>query len=300
MEPSADEIRAELGRVLASEGFANAERMSKFLGYVVERSLAGEGEQIKEYAIGVDVFGRDASYDPRLDSIVRVEARRLRSKVEEYYAGPGRANDVIIQLRRGSYVPTFERRPNAVAVTHDEAPALVESNRSPRSRLGLALLVAGLVIVALAAWGSRRWPGRPPVEPAMSIAVLPFTQYSTGTEDQLLAARLTDGVTSELAKMGTLRVVSHTSVLQFAGTRTPLLEIAKTLNANLLLEGTVERTGHDIRVAARLVSGTSNYKLWVENVSGTTEDPRDLERRIATQISSAALKARPLPAKPRP
>ena len=300
MEPSADEIRAELGRVLASEGFANAERMSKFLGYVVERSLAGEGEQIKEYAIGVDVFGRDASYDPRLDSIVRVEARRLRSKVDEYYAGPGRANDVIIQLRRGSYVPAFERRSNAAAVTHDESPALVESNRPPQSRLGPALLVAGLMIVALAAWGSGRWPGRSPVEPAMSIAVLPFTQYSTGTEDELLAARLTDGVTSELAKMGTLRVVSHTSVLQFAGTRTPLLEIAKTLNANLLLEGTVERTGHDIRVAARLVSGTSNYKLWVENVSGTTDDPRDLERRIASQISSAALKARPLPAKPRP
>ena len=300
MEPSADEIRAELGRVLASDGFANAERMSTFLGYVVERSLAGEGEQIKEYAIGIDVFGRDASYDPRLDSIVRVEARRLRSKVEEYYAGPGRANDVIIQLRRGSYVPAFERRSNAVAVTHDESPALVESNRPRQSRLGLALLVAGLTIVALAAWGSGRWSGRPPVEPAMSIAVLPFIQYSTGTEDQLLAARLTDGVTSELAKMGTLRVVSHTSVLQFAGTRTPLLEIAKTLNANLLLEGTVERTGHDIRVAARLVSGTSNYKLWVENVSGTTDDPRDLERRIATQISSAALNARPLPAKPRP
>ena len=299
MEPSADEIRAELGRVLASDGFANAERMSKFLGYVVERSLAGEGEQIKEYAIGIDVFGRDASYDPRLDSIVRVEARRLRSKVEEYYAGPGRANDVIIQLRRGSYVPAFERRSNAVTVTHDESPALVESNRPRQSRLGLALLVAGLTIVALAAWGSGRWSGRPPVEPAMSIAVLPFIQYSTGTEDQLLAARLTDGVTSELAKMGTLRVVSHTSVLQFAGTRTPLLEIAKTLNANLLLEGTVERTGHDIRVAARLVSGTSNYKLWVENVSGTTDDPRDLERRIATQISSAALNARPLQAKSR-
>jgi TolB-like protein len=134
----------------------------------------------------------------------------------------------------------------------------------------------------------------------MSIAVLPFTNYSTETEDQLLAARLTDGVTSELAKMGTLRVVSHTSVLQFAGSRTPLLEIAKTLNANVLLEGTVERTGHDIRVAARLVSGTSNYKLWVENVTGTTADPRDLERRIASQISSAALKARQLPAKPRP
>ena len=127
----------------------------------------------------------------------------------------------------------------------------------------------------------------------MSIAVLPFTQYSTGTEDQLLAARLTDGVTSELARMGTLRVVSRTSVQQFAGSRTSLTEIAKTLNANLLLEGSMERTGDNIRVSARLISGTSNYKLWVENFSGTTADPGDLERRIAAQIGPAALKARP-------
>ena len=285
---------------MASEGFANAERMSKFLRYVVERSLAGEGEQIKEYAIGIDVFGRDASYDPRLDSIVRVEARRLRSKVEEYYAGPGRANDVIIQLRRGSYVPAFERRSNAAEVARDEAAAIAGSNRPPRSRLGLALLVAGLMIVTLAAWGSGRWPGGAPAEPAISIAVLPFSHFSTDTEDQLLAARLTDGVTSELARMGTLRVVSRTSVQQFAGSRTPLTEIAKTLNANLLLEGSIERTGTNVRVSARLISGTSNYKLWVENFSGTTADPRDLERRIAAQIGPAALKARPAAANRQP
>ena len=88
MQPSSDEIRAQLDRVLASAEFVNADRMSAFLRYVVERALAGDGDQIKEYAIGVDVFGRNGDYDPRLDSIVRVEARRLRTKVELDPASP--------------------------------------------------------------------------------------------------------------------------------------------------------------------------------------------------------------------
>ena len=77
MDPSADEIRLQLDRVLASGVFANADRMSGFLRYVVDRALAGEGDQVKEYVVGVAVFERTEAYDPRLDSIVRVEARRL-------------------------------------------------------------------------------------------------------------------------------------------------------------------------------------------------------------------------------
>ena len=109
VEPSADEIRLQLDRLLASVGFANAERMSGFLRYVVERSIAGESDQLKEYVIGVAVFGRDEQYDPRLDSIVRVEARRLRTKLDEYYAGSGRHDPIVIGMRRGAYVPDFAK-----------------------------------------------------------------------------------------------------------------------------------------------------------------------------------------------
>ena len=97
MEPSADEIRLQLDRLLASGGFANADRMSGFLRYVVERAMAGESDQVKEYVIGVAVFGRDEQYDPRLDSIVRVEARRLRTKLDEYYADEGRDDPIVIR-----------------------------------------------------------------------------------------------------------------------------------------------------------------------------------------------------------
>src|SRR5215475_5372221 len=77
MQPTADEVRAELERALASVSFVGTTRLSRFLHFVVERSLAGESDRLKEYVIGIEVFDRDEHYDPRIDSIVRVEAGRL-------------------------------------------------------------------------------------------------------------------------------------------------------------------------------------------------------------------------------
>src|SRR6185436_16958467 len=105
MSPSGDDVRRQLDRLLASSVFANAGRISRFLKFVVEQTLAGEGERLKEYVIGVEVFDRDASYDPRLDSIVRVEAARLRSKLAQYYAGEGREDAVVLSLPKGGYAP---------------------------------------------------------------------------------------------------------------------------------------------------------------------------------------------------
>lgn len=109
-------VRAELDRILRSSGFANSDRMCRFLRCVVERTLAGRGEELKEYQLGVDVFDRKPDYDPRVDPIVRVEARRLRSKLEEFYATHGKDSAVQVDLPKGAYVPSF-RAPGAAAVT---------------------------------------------------------------------------------------------------------------------------------------------------------------------------------------
>ena len=113
MQPTPDEVRAALDRVLASGSFAGTSRLSRFLRFVVERSLAGEAERLKEYVIGVEVFDRDERYDPRIDSIVRVEAGRLRAKLDEYYRGAGAGDAVAIVLEKGRYAPAFVRRAEA-------------------------------------------------------------------------------------------------------------------------------------------------------------------------------------------
>jgi len=290
---SPDDIRLQLDRILASGTFSSADRMSGFLRYVVERALAGEGDQIKEYVIGVAVFGRGDEYDPRLDSIVRVEARRLRTKLDEYYAADGRDDTIVIAIPRGSYSPTFEQRtpqPAAPAIeTRAQAVATTQRWRPGLVALGLALIVA--LPLAFLLWnGALTSVGR--ATPMVTIAVLPFAEYSNDPRDALLAARLTDGVTSELARNRTLGVVSHTSALQFAGARRPIKEIAQALNAELILEGSVHHEGDKVRIEARIVDTTIDRKLWVDDFVGTAAEPRELERRVAIAAGNAAERSR--------
>ena len=84
MTPSEAEVRAALERVLGSSLFASGGRASSLLRYLVEQTLAGGGERLKEYVVGVELFGRGDQFDPRVDTIVRVEARRLRARLDEY------------------------------------------------------------------------------------------------------------------------------------------------------------------------------------------------------------------------
>ena len=82
---TSDEIRAELQRILASGIFATADRMKRFLRFVVDETLAGKGDDLNESSLGIEVYDRDETFDPRVDSIVRVDAGRLRSKLREFY-----------------------------------------------------------------------------------------------------------------------------------------------------------------------------------------------------------------------
>lgn len=98
-------IRRQLEKIAAHGLFARSERMVRFLRLAVERTLEGKADELKEYLIGVEVFDRPSSYDPRVDPIVRVEARRLRSKLKAYYAGDGNNDPVRIEFRTGGYAP---------------------------------------------------------------------------------------------------------------------------------------------------------------------------------------------------
>ena len=93
-QPPPDSIRAACARISSSKVFENSERMIRFLRFVVDKTLAGQTDQIKEYVLGVEVFDRDPSFDPKIDTIVRVEARRLRRKLKEYYDSEG-AQDAV-------------------------------------------------------------------------------------------------------------------------------------------------------------------------------------------------------------
>src|SRR4051812_2985534 len=105
--PPADAVRAQLTCILASEIFSRSDRLTAFLSYIVEQSLNGHGAALKEQVLAMDVYGKGADYDSAADPIVRVDARRLRDKLREYYASAPH-DLLIISVPKGSYAPIFQ------------------------------------------------------------------------------------------------------------------------------------------------------------------------------------------------
>lgn len=110
-ETSEQAVRQAVDKLLQSEQFRSAARASRLLRFLVETALDGRSEQLKEYVLGVEVFDRGAAFDSTVDTIVRVEASKLRKRLDAYYRGPGRKDDVIIAIPKGTYVPEFRHRP---------------------------------------------------------------------------------------------------------------------------------------------------------------------------------------------
>ena len=140
-QPSPEEILAELELVAGSDVFAGAARQQRLLRHLVTRRLNGSLGDLKEYTQGVEVFDRGEDFDPRLDPIVRVDASRLRSRLQRYYDGAGAGDPVRIKLPRGAYVPAFTGPPAPVVepVSVPEqppAPPLVESQPAPAAYPG--------------------------------------------------------------------------------------------------------------------------------------------------------------------
>jgi tetratricopeptide (TPR) repeat protein len=114
-QPNAQEIRAALERVSGSDVMRGSPQLTAFLRFVVEAVLEGNSDRIKGYVIAVEALKRGAGFNPQIDPIVRVEATRLRRTLERYYAGAGADDPIVIELPRGTYVPTFSRRAGARA-----------------------------------------------------------------------------------------------------------------------------------------------------------------------------------------
>src|SRR4030095_664580 len=200
IDPAA--VRSVLDHVLASQTFVNSGRLSRMLRFVVEHTLDGQSDQLKEYLLGVEVFDRPPEYDPRLDSIVRVEARRLRAKLSEYYETDGAGDALRIRLAKGGYAPTFER----VAAPSATAPSTERPFPAGVRTIPLALVVGGVILAAAVAFFF--WPTTARValpSPVVTVAVLPFHVFSGRDDDRRLADPLPPRRTRGHGRGGTLR-----------------------------------------------------------------------------------------------
>jgi serine/threonine-protein kinase len=237
----ADEIGAQLSRILASPVFTQAPRLSAFLRYVVTAAQTGRALSVKEYSIGVEVFGRGTVFDPRVDNIVRVQASKLRSKLLEYYAQHGVHDPVVITIPKGSYTPEFREQKQAEPPAHN-------ANRS-------------------------------------RIAVLPFVNMSSDPENEYFSDGLTEELINRLSSAPGIQVVARTSAFRFKGRNEDVREVGTTLNVGTVMEGSVRRSGDQLRVTAQLIDVESGYHLFSRTYQRPYADLFAIQDEIAQKVT---------------
>ena len=266
-------IERHLARITARASFSKSERMCRLLRHLVENSISGQTDKLKEYSIGVDVFDKDASFDPRIDTNVRTEARRLRAKLTEYYESDGAADTLHIDLPKGGYALTFELRPaerRAAAVHRDW------------KRNWTALILIAIAVASGAVWMYSRDRTQSP----QSIAVLPFVDLSPDKSNEYFSDGLTEELTDALTRVDGLRVAARSSAFQYKGKTTDVRDVGRRLNVDAVLEGSVRKAGNQLRITAQLNSAANGYHLWSRTWDREMNDVFAIQEEIAGAIAA--------------
>ena len=242
-------VREQLARIVNSPGFVSSARLSRFLTHIVDRTIEGELNSLKEFSVAMEVFDRSSDYDPEIDAIVRVQARRLRAKLKAYYEeGPGTNDPVLIALRPGSYMPIFRRldtRPlkecEQIGPTLERAPA--------------------------------------------SVAVLPFVNMSPDPEQDYFCDGISEEIINSLTHVAGLKVIARTSAFQFKGVSIDIREVGRRLNADVVIEGSVRKAGAQLRITGQAIQAESGHHLWSETYRRELKNIFDIQEEIAESVA---------------
>ncbi|BCS31150.2 hypothetical protein TBR22_A03500 [Luteitalea sp. TBR-22] len=313
---SAEAIGTHVARVKGSKQFGASPRLQEFLQFVVDEALAGRADTLKEHTIAVSVYGRPSSFDPKLDSIVRTEARRLRARLQAYYQSEGAADHVRIELPLGRYVPEFVARrtespallPEDRAGSNDtardspaETPATAPQHSgraSARSRTRTYWVAAGLIaiVLVLAAAVLLQQPRTTlPGERRVSVLIVPF-DYEPGLE--LPVGSLESAIEFALTESRMVQAVPRVRVtdafrlmrLDPATRLTPDLatEVAARDSAiDVVLTGDVTRQRNELVVSAGLrEAATTRALASIRKPLKTPDEAFTVAASLATWVRS--------------
>ena len=240
-------VGEQLARIVDSPRFVSSARLRRFLTHIVNRTIGGDLDSLKEFSIAMEVFDRTSEYDPSIDAIVRVEARRLRAKLKEYYEGPGSNDPVLIGLRPGSYVPIFRW--------------LDPHTRNQVQEIGSA------------------------VQAGASVAVLPFVNMSPEPEQDYFCDGISEEIINSLTCVAGLKVIARSSAFQFKGTSFDIREVGRRLDADVVIEGSVRKAGDQLRITAQAIHTGSGHHLWSKVFRRELRDVFAIQEEIAQTVA---------------
>lgn len=316
--PTHAEIAAAVAAIKASRHFAGSERLRAFLDHIVSRTLEGKGGQLKEFSIAIDVFNRPDTFDPRVDSIVRVQASRLRGQLAAFYRKPPPGTSVLIELPSGGYQPTFSRLSAAATppppgkleplppAEAGEPPIPAPARPAPPASTGWTAMTArrpwlmpailGAASLALLAifFVMLTSPRPPATDPSRGFAtgrpagpVIFVARYQV-IDGPAYASTLRDGLQIDLidslSRFPELTVLGYDTV--YGSTREAAQ--ADPHGADFIVGGSIQASGNAIRVTSQLVHAADNRVVWSEIDDVTLTDASgvlEVQSRIAGNVA---------------
>ena len=268
--------------------------------YTVEHSLHGEADQLKEYRLGLEVFGRCSSYEPQKDPIVRLEASRLRAKLREYYEDEGRQDPVVISVPKGGYAATFvangHREPSGLTPAPQVTPPIdpVPSS-SKNAKIGMAAVIC-IVVLLLVGWALSRRPGRmsgAASRQSISMAVLPLQNLSGDPTQDFLADGITENLIDNLSRLPGLRVMARSTAFRYKGAESDPQKAGRDLHVRAVLSGKLLEHGGPLVVQMQLVDVAKGSLLWdnqyrrkLAEIQSVQEDiSRDIPRQLQLYLT---------------
>ncbi len=274
---SADEMRAQLNRVVESPYLKGSARRRDLLCYLVDETLAGRGKKLKGYSVALAVFGRDDSFDPSSDPVVRLEAGRLRRSLDTYYVNAGKRDTLRITIPKGAYIAHFARlaqvdpvEPIDVTVpdsaptqTREEVAAEAPGTGKVRSNRLFAVL-AGLAVLAVAGLSWFWLRSDMPVLAAAkgpAVIVLPFEALDASGDTHRIASSITHDLISDLMRFPDLRLYSAQASVRQGADADPM-ELGRELGVSYAVRGNVQSNAGKLRLSAQLSDTSTGQVLW--------------------------------------
>lgn len=295
--PQEPDVRAALERILGSVEFARSKRVGSFLRFVVEETLADRGDRLKAFSIAREVYGRDETFDPRTDTIVRVEAGRLRRRLVKYYETMGQDDPVRIDIPKGGYTPAFHWNNGVSSNKKIKAPASPPASVRPnRNSFILIGALVFTIFLAFAGWivFVENWqavsstPDLTRIDAGESstafLVVLPLVTLANDDREDRMAAGLVEAIITDLAKLTGLSVMAHASLLNLDSRLPDLDTLRREFGATHALRGSLEHEGEQIRINVQLVDITSGTTIWADRLDSEDRNLLDLQDVLSERI----------------
>lgn len=225
---SEDLIYAQLQKIFLCPVFAVSDILRRFLSYIIDETLGGRSNTIKEYTIAINVLNKPISFKPQQDAIVRIHAGRLRRALNYYYKEPGIDDEIEISVPKGSYIPVFV---NKFLKTTNPVIKSVQQEMSAD---------------------------------AITLVVMPFRTFETDISRQAFTDNLGQQLSAEFGRFPDFSVISYYAIQQLTFRSKDIDEIANHFGAQYIITGNVQFEKKRLRVAVQLTETHSGAQIWTE------------------------------------